>query len=136
MRAYAQLTGSFVVFCNRVGIDESLSFWGGSEIIGPTGAAVLSAPLYDEGLFLADIRPADIRRERIAMPLRLDERPELQVREMSRIVAERAWMAYDTTADLHRLTTWAIEHGLELAALTVMPPTLEDIYLELTEEAS
>ena len=99
MRTYAQLTGSFVVFCNRVGIDESLSFWGGSEIIGPTGAAVLSAPLYDEGLFLTDIRPADIRRERIAMPLLRDERPELQVREMSRIVAERAYMAYDTTSE-------------------------------------
>jgi ABC-2 type transport system ATP-binding protein len=47
-----------------------------------------------------------------------------------------SFTSYDTTADLHRLTTWAIEHGVELAALTVMPPTLEDIYLELTEEAS
>ena len=51
MRTYAQLTTSFVVFCNRVGVDESISFWGGSEVIAPTGAAILSAPLYDEGLF-------------------------------------------------------------------------------------
>ena len=99
MRTYAQLTTSFVIFCNRVGVDESFSFWGGSEIIGPTGAAVLSAPMYDEGLFLADIRTADIRRERIALPLLRDERPELQVREMSRIVAERASMAFDTTSE-------------------------------------
>ena len=34
--------------------------------------------------------PADIRRERIALPLLRDERPELQVRELARIVAERA----------------------------------------------
>src|SRR4029079_15914476 len=27
MRTYAQLTTSFVIFCNRVGVDESISFW-------------------------------------------------------------------------------------------------------------
>ena len=35
MRTYAQLTTSFVVFCNRVGVDESITFWGGSEVIAP-----------------------------------------------------------------------------------------------------
>ena len=33
---------------------------------------------------------ADLRRERIALPLLRDERPELLVRELERIVAERA----------------------------------------------
>ncbi len=99
MRTYAQLTTSFVVFCNRVGVDESISFWGGSEVIAPTGAAVFSAPLYDEGLFTVDIASADIRRERISLPLLRDERPELQARELGRIVAERAGMARDSTAD-------------------------------------
>ena len=99
MRTYAQLTTSFVVFCNRVGVDESFSFWGGSEVIGPTGAAVFSAPLYDEGLFTVDIAPADIRRERIGLPLLRDERPELQVRELDRIIAERAGLADDATSE-------------------------------------
>lgn len=99
MRTYAQLTTSFVVFCNRVGVDESISFWGGSEVIAPNGAALLSAPLYDEGLFTVDIAPADIRRERIALPLLRDERPELQVRELGRVIAERAGMAHDTTSE-------------------------------------
>jgi len=99
MRTYAQLTTTFVVFCNRVGVDESISFWGGSEIIGPTGAAILSAPLYDEGLFVAEIATADIRRERVALPLLRDERPEFQVRELARIVAERAGLAHDSTSD-------------------------------------
>ena len=57
MRTYAQLTTWFVVFCNRVGVDESISFWGGSEVIAPTGAALLSAPMYDEGLFTRGHRP-------------------------------------------------------------------------------
>ena len=99
MRTYAQLTTSFVVFCNRVGVDESISFWGGSEVIAPTGAALLSAPMYDEGLFSVDIAPADVRRERIGLPLLRDERPELQLRELARIIAERAGMAHDSTSE-------------------------------------
>jgi predicted amidohydrolase len=95
LRAYAQLTTSFVVFCNRVGVDESISFWGGSEILGPSGETILAAPLFEEGLFVAEIAPADVRRERIALPLLRDERPEWNVRELARIVAERAGLEAD-----------------------------------------
>jgi predicted amidohydrolase len=95
VRTYAQLTTSFVVFCNRVGIDETIGFWGGSEVVGPDGSTLLSAPLYDEGLFVADVELADVRRERIGLPLLRDERPEIMVRELQRIVAERASLAPD-----------------------------------------
>src|SRR4051812_2946305 len=99
MRTYAQLTTSVVIFCNRVGVDESISFWGGSEVIAPSGRAIFSAPLFEEGLFVAEVPLADLRRERLTLPLLRDERPELQVRELTRIVAERAGLASDTTAD-------------------------------------
>jgi ABC-2 type transport system ATP-binding protein len=39
------------------------------------------------------------------------------------------------TRMLHELTGWALAHGVELEALKVSRPTLEDVYLELTEEA-
>ncbi len=100
MRTYAQLTTSFVVFCNRVGVDESISFWGGSEVIGPSGHALFSAPFFDEGLFTVDIATADVRRERIALPLLRDERLEWEIRELQRIVAERAGFAPDLPATL------------------------------------
>ena len=32
----------------------------------------------------------------------------------------------------HEITTWALEHDVELAHFSVTQPTLEDIYLELT----
>ena len=99
MRTYAQLTTSVTVFCNRVGVDESISFWGGSEVIAPSGHALFSAPFFEEGLYTVDVPLADLRRERLALPLLRDERPELQVRELTRIVAERAGLASDTTAD-------------------------------------
>ncbi|MEA2674298.1 MAG: hypothetical protein QOI92_1490 [Chloroflexota bacterium] len=99
MRTYAQLTGSFVIFVNRVGVDESMTFWGGSEVIGPSGEPVFSAPLFDDDLYFVDVNLDEVRRERIALPLLRDERLELQARELGRIIAERAGMATDTTAD-------------------------------------
>jgi predicted amidohydrolase len=90
LRTYAQLTTSFVVFCNRVGVDESISFWGGSEVVAPSGQAVMSAPLFDEGLYTCDIELADVRRERLALPVLRDERPELVARELERVIAARA----------------------------------------------
>ena len=38
----------------------------------------------------------------------------------------------ETTMLVHDLTAWAIESGFVLDALEVTPPTLEDVYLELT----
>ncbi len=36
------------------------------------------------------------------------------------------------TRDVHTLTSWAIDHGVDLDGMTVTRPSLEDIYLELT----
>jgi predicted amidohydrolase len=115
MRTYAQLTGSFVIFVNRVGVDESMTFWGGSEVIGPSGEAVFSAPFFDDELYLVDVNLDEVRRERIALPLLRDERLELQARELGRIIAERAGMATDTTADP------GAGPGLDVAARDVAP---------------
>jgi predicted amidohydrolase len=89
MRTYAQLTTSFVVYVNRVGVDESITFWGGSEVVSPSGLPVFGAPTHDEGLYIVRIDPADVRRERIATPLLRDERPEVVARQLQRIIHDR-----------------------------------------------
>jgi predicted amidohydrolase len=89
-RAYAQLTTSYVVFVNRVGVDESITFWGGSQVVGPSGTDVFLAPFYDEGLFMAELDLGQLRRERIAVPLLRDERPEMMLRQLDRIVRARS----------------------------------------------
>jgi ABC-2 type transport system ATP-binding protein len=43
--------------------------------------------------------------------------------------------ADDVTRTLHRLTGWAIDEGIDLDGLEVIRPSLEDVYLELTESA-
>ncbi|GGB92095.1 ABC transporter ATP-binding protein [Cellulomonas carbonis] len=40
------------------------------------------------------------------------------------------------TADVAALAAWAVARGSELEALTVARPTLEDVYLDLVEEAT
>lgn len=99
LSTYARLTTSIVVFCNRVGVDESISFWGGSQVIGPGGESIVQAPLYDEALVFGEVPVGDVRRERIALPLLRDERPELLVRELQRIVAERAGLGPTATGE-------------------------------------
>ena len=93
MRAYAQLTTCHIVFVNRVGVDESVTFWGGSQVIDPSGRLLFEAPLIDEGLFVVEIDTDDVRRERVALPLLRDERPEFVLRQLERLMQERAGTA-------------------------------------------
>jgi predicted amidohydrolase len=74
-----------VVFANRVGFEEGVNFWGGSEVIGPDGKEIAAAPLFDESLLLAQIHRADLRRERIGSPLGRDEKLLLTLQELDRI---------------------------------------------------
>jgi len=75
----------------RDGRDDQLLGRFGSD--RPSGEAIFSAPFFDEGLFIVDIELGDVRRERIGLPLLRDERPELHLRELRRILAERTGMA-------------------------------------------
>ena len=52
---------------------------------------------------------------------------------------ERGHVSFRTAApthDLAPLLEWAARRGMELEHLTVTRPTLEDVYLDLTEEAA
>jgi ABC-2 type transport system ATP-binding protein len=40
----------------------------------------------------------------------------------------------DPVPDLHRLTAWAMRRKIDLPGLSVNPPSLEDLYLEITGE--
>ena len=90
LRATAALTTSYVAFTNRVGVDESLIFWGGSRVVGPDGVVIAEAPLFEEALLLAEIDLDEVARARTALPLLRDERLELTRREYDRIIATRA----------------------------------------------
>ena len=87
---YALLGTVAVAFCNRVGNEEGLTFWGGSRLIGPGGGVVAEAPLYEEALVVGSLDSDDLRMQRYQLPILADERLELTRRELDRIIAERA----------------------------------------------
>lgn len=63
-RSYARLLSSFIVFSNRVGIEDGVNFWGGSEIVSPSGETLASAKLFEEDLIIADVDDDAVRRAR------------------------------------------------------------------------
>jgi ABC-2 type transport system ATP-binding protein len=61
---------------------------------------------------------------------------ELPLPEGADVVRDNGRLSFETTAagrDLLPLLAWAWEHSKELDGLTVTRPTLEDVYLELTD---
>ena len=86
---YALLGTVPVAFCNRVGNEEGLTFWGGSRLLAADGSTIAEGPLYDEALVVGTLETDDLRMQRYSVPLLADERLELVRRELDRIIAER-----------------------------------------------
>jgi predicted amidohydrolase len=87
---YALLGTVPIAFCNRVGNEEGLTFWGGSRVLAADGSVVAEAPLWEEALVVGTLDTDDLRMQRYNLPLLADERLELTRRELDRIIAERA----------------------------------------------
>jgi len=96
---YALLGTVPLAFCNRVGNEEGLTFWGGSRILGGDGSTIAEGPLYEEALVVGSVETDDVRMQRYGLPLLSDERLELVRRELDRIIAERAGMPEPADGD-------------------------------------
>lgn len=83
-RFYAQYLTAFVVFANRVGHEDGIGFWGGSEIVAPDGSVLARGPEFDEALVVADCDPALAHRERLRNPLLRDEREFIVLEQLAR----------------------------------------------------
>ena len=84
-RSYARLLSCYVVFCNRVGFEDGINFWGGSEIVGPSGEILVQAKLYEEDLIFTDIQENELRRARRSSRHFLDDDPRVVIEELTRI---------------------------------------------------
>jgi NAD+ synthase (glutamine-hydrolysing) len=84
-RTYAGLFTTFVAHANRVGFEDGLNFWGTSTVFDPDGKLIAQAPNDEEGLTLAELDLAQLKRTRMRLPLLRDERLEVVTRELERI---------------------------------------------------
>ncbi|MGI8847876.1 MAG: nitrilase-related carbon-nitrogen hydrolase [Candidatus Dormibacteria bacterium] len=84
-RTYAQLHTTYLVFCNRVGYEDGVNFWGGSRVVDPRGHVDGEPAGKDETLQLHRIDLAVLRRARIINPLLRDERHDIVDTETDRL---------------------------------------------------
>ncbi len=89
LHCYSELLTDFVFYVNRVGIEDGISFWGGSTALGPNGRVLSSGPLLEEMLAVAEVNLDDLRRARLRLPTLRDERLHLVRDELARIHARR-----------------------------------------------
>ncbi len=84
--AMAQTSGCFVVYCNRAGFEEGVAFGGGSFIFDPFGRRLVKAKPAERDFVVQEIDLGDIRRARNSMPFLRDERPEIILNALRRVV--------------------------------------------------
>ena len=77
-----------VLYCNRVGYEDGINFWGGSEVIAPSGEVVKRGSLLEKDLVIAKVDEGALRRERIFSPMIRDENMGLTLKELKRIDRE------------------------------------------------
>lgn len=88
-RSAAQSYMLYVVYVNRVGVEDGVIFSGGSELIDPFGRCLVKAKTFDEDLCFGQIDALEVRRARTIYPLLRDERLDLTLRELQRIYNKR-----------------------------------------------
>jgi predicted amidohydrolase len=78
-----------VLYCNRVGFEDGVNFWGGSEYVAPSGESIVRGSLLEEDFVTARVDEGALRRERIFSPMIRDENLFVTMQELGRIAHER-----------------------------------------------
>ena len=84
-RTSANVFTSYFIYCNKVGVEDGLIFWGGSEIIDPHGKVISKAPYFEEELIIAEIDWLKLKHARIHTTYLSDERLDIVSEELHRI---------------------------------------------------
>jgi beta-ureidopropionase len=87
MQAAAVANGVFVVVVNRAGVDDGLTFFGGSFAVDPYGQVVGRAPEDELALSLVDLDLDLVEQARRDLPFLRDRRPEMY----GRLVESSPW---------------------------------------------
>ncbi|MCS5420832.1 MULTISPECIES: nitrilase-related carbon-nitrogen hydrolase [Psychrilyobacter] len=86
MKTYSKLLTSFYIFAHRVGYEDGVNFFGGSRVYSPNGDILGEAKTFEEEMIVVDLDKRDLRRARINNPVMRDEKPELVMRSLKKII--------------------------------------------------
>lgn len=84
--AVSYFSTAFVVYTNRVGIEDGVSFAGGSFIYGPGGRLLGRAAYVDPEFLVRRVDLTAVREARTKWLFKRDEKPEVILRSLERVV--------------------------------------------------
>ena len=73
-RSHAIANGVFVAACNRVGVEDELTFWGGSFVVDPAGTVIAEASPDREEALVVELDLSHVERQRRGWPFLRDRR--------------------------------------------------------------
>ncbi|GFO56583.1 carbon-nitrogen hydrolase [Geomonas sp. Red276] len=79
-----------VLYCNRVGYEDGINFWGGSEVVAPSGQVLERSKILEEDFLTVKVDEGALRRERIFSPMMRDENMGITLKELKRIDRENS----------------------------------------------
>jgi N-carbamoylputrescine amidase len=83
---YASMYGVYVLFVNRVGDDNDLTFWGGSQVIYPFGKVIAQANGDAEEVIEAELNLAEVREARTVLHTVRDENLSFLSHRLDRVI--------------------------------------------------
>lgn len=84
--AISRFSTAFVIYCNRVGMEDGKLFAGGSFVYSPAGQLIVKGSYVDEELIVVDLDLDEIKSLRKKWPYKRDEKPEVILEALKRIV--------------------------------------------------
>ncbi|NTU51078.1 MAG: carbon-nitrogen hydrolase [Candidatus Aminicenantes bacterium] len=84
--AVSYFSTAFVLYANRVGSEDGVTFAGGSFVFAPGGRLVARASPVDSEVVVSPVDLSDVREARRKLLLKRDEKPEAIWRSLERIV--------------------------------------------------
>jgi predicted amidohydrolase len=85
---YSFLFSSYVACVNRVGNEDSFTYWGNSSMTGPDGNVLCAAPLFKQHVIDAVVEVSEVKRARMHSSHFLDEDLRLISAELSEIIGQ------------------------------------------------
>jgi predicted amidohydrolase len=87
IRTYASLLGTMVIYANRAGVEDGLTFTGGSQISAPGGGCLAKAAFFEPATLDVEVDwPTLFRNSRVGSPLQAANDVDFIRRELERLI--------------------------------------------------
>jgi predicted amidohydrolase len=84
--AMGRFSQAFVLYSNRVGLEDGVAFAGGSFIFNPMGQRLAQAAYFQPELLVRELDMNEVRKARKNWPFKRDDKPEVTLEALQRIV--------------------------------------------------